>query len=119
PYFVDKMPNNFRHLGLVHLILPNAKIIAARREPMACCFGNLKQLFANGQEFTYSVEDIARYYRTYVELMRHWDDALPGKVLRVQHEDVVDDLEGSVRRIRVDCGLPVESGCVECHKTRC
>ena len=92
------MPNNFRHLGLIHLMLPNARIIDARREPMACCFSNLKQLFAQGQEFTYSVEDIARYYRTYLELMRHWDAVLPGRVLRVHHEDVVDDLEGSVRR---------------------
>src|SRR5580700_7644851 len=97
--FIDKMPNNFRHIGLVQLILPNAKIIDARREPMACCFGNLKQLFAHGQEFTYSIEDIARYYRTYLELMRHWDSALPGRVLRLQHEDVVEDLDGSVRRL--------------------
>ncbi len=73
PYFIDKMPNNFRHIGFIHLMLPNAKIIDARREPMACCFGNLKQLFAHGQEFTYSIEDIARYYRSYLELMRHWD----------------------------------------------
>ena len=98
PFFIDKMPNNFRHLGLIQLMLPNAKIIDARREPMACCFSNFKQLFANGQEFTYSIEDIARYYRTYLELMRHWDRVLPGRILRVHHEDVVDDLEGSVRR---------------------
>jgi tetratricopeptide (TPR) repeat protein len=118
PFFIDKMPNNFRHIGLIHLILPNAKIIDARREPMACCFSNLKQLFAQGQEFTYGVEDIARYYRTYIELMDHWDAVLPGRVLRVQHEDVVDDLEGSVRRILDYCGLPFESGCVEFHKTK-
>ena len=80
-------------------MLPNAKIIDARREPMACCFGNFKQLFANGQEFAYSIEDIARYYRTYLELMRHWDAVLPGRVLRVQHEDLVEDLEGNVRRL--------------------
>src|SRR5216684_1452478 len=98
PFFIDKMPNNFRHLGLIHLMLPNAKIIDARREPMACCFSNLKQLFANGQEFTYSIEDIARYYRTYLELTRHWDRVLPGRILRIQHEDVVNDLEGNVRR---------------------
>ena len=102
------MPNNFRHIGLIHLMLPNARIIDARREPMACCFSNLKQLFAQGQEFTYSVEDIARYYRTYLELMRHWDEVLPGRVLRVHHEDVVDDLEGSVRRMLDYCGLPFE-----------
>ena len=92
------MPNNFRHIGLIHLILPNARIIDARREPMACCFSNFKQLFAKRQEFTYSIDDIARYYRTYLELMGHWDEVLPGRVLRVQHEDVVDDLEGNVRR---------------------
>ena len=117
PIFIDKMPNNFRHVGLIHLILPNAKIIDARREPMACCFSNFKQLFASGQEFTYSLEDIARYYRTYVELMDHWERVLPGRVLRVQHEDVVADLEGSVRRILDYCGLPFEPGCVEFHKT--
>jgi tetratricopeptide (TPR) repeat protein len=115
--FIDKMPNNFRHVGLIHLLFPNATIIDARREPMACCFGNLKQLFAHGQEFTYSIEDIARYYRTYLELMRHWDTVLPGRVLRVQHEDVVDDLEGSVRRLLDFCGLEFEPGCVEFHKT--
>jgi len=115
--FIDKMPNNFRHVGLVHLMLPNAKIIDARREPMACCFGNLKQLFAHGQEFTYSIEDIARYYRTYLELMRHWDAVLPGRVLRVQHEDVVDDLEGNVRRLLEHCELEFEPACVDFHKT--
>jgi hypothetical protein len=117
PRFIDKMPNNFRHIGLIHLMLPNAKIIDARREPMACCFGNLKQLFAQGQEFTYSVEDIARYYRTYLELMRHWETTLPGRVLRVQHEDVVDDLEGTVRRLLDYCGLEFEPTCIEFHKT--
>jgi hypothetical protein len=115
--FIDKMPNNFRHIGLIHLMLPNAKIIDARREPMACCFGNLKQLFAQGQEFAYSIEDIARYYRTYLELMRHWDSVLPGRVLRVQHEDVVDDLEASVRRLLDYCELDFEPACVEFHKT--
>lgn len=117
-FFIDKMPNNFRHIGLIHLMLPNARIIDARREPMACCFSNLKQLFANGQEFTYSIEDIARYYRTYLELMRHWDHVLPGRVLRVQHEDVVDDLEGSVRRLLDHCGLPFDQACVEFHRSR-
>jgi len=116
--FIDKMPNNFRHVGLIHLILPNARIIDARREPMACCFSNLKQLFAQGQEFTYGAEDIARYYRTYLELMRHWDRALPGRLLRVQHEDVIADLEGSVRRILDYCGLPFEPACLDFHKTR-
>jgi predicted Zn-dependent protease len=116
-HFIDKMPNNFRHIGLIHLMLPNAKIIDARREPMACCFGNFKQLFASGQEFSYSIEDIARYYRTYLELMRHWDAVLPGRVLRVQHEDVVTDLEGNVRRMLDYCELEFEPACVEFHKT--
>jgi tetratricopeptide (TPR) repeat protein len=116
PFFIDKMPNNFRHLGLIHMMLPNARIIDARREPMACCFSNFKQLFANGQEFTYSTLDIARYYRTYLQLMRHWDQVLPGRILRVVHEDVVDDLEGSVRRLLDFCGLPFEAQCVEFHK---
>jgi tetratricopeptide (TPR) repeat protein len=116
-FFIDKMPNNFRHIGLIHLMLPNAKIIDARREPMACCFSNFKQLFAAGQEFTYSFEDIARYYRSYIELMAHWDRALPGKVLRVQHEAVVEDLEGNVRRILEFCGLAYQPQCVEFYKT--
>jgi hypothetical protein len=117
PHFIDKMPNNFRHIGLIELLLPHAKIIDARREPMACCFGNLKQLFASGQEFTYSVEDIARYYRTYLELMRHWDAVLPGRVLRVHHEDVVNDLDGSVRRLLDYCGLEFEPACIEFYRT--
>ena len=117
PHFIDKMPNNFRHLGLIHLMLPNARIIDARREPMACCFSNLKQLFAKGQEFTYSIEDIARYYRTYLELMRHWDQVLPGRILRVMHEDVVEDLAGNVRRMLDFCGLEFEAQCIEFHKT--
>ncbi|HEY8051814.1 MAG TPA: sulfotransferase [Steroidobacteraceae bacterium] len=116
-HFIDKMPNNFRHIGLIHLMLPNAKIIDARREPMACCFGNLKQLFASGQEFTYSIEDIARYYRTYLELMRHWNAVLPGRVLRIQHEDLVDDLPGNVRRLLDYCGLEFEPACIEFYKT--
>jgi predicted Zn-dependent protease len=117
PFFIDKMPNNFRHLGLIHLMLPNARIIDARREPMACCFSNLKQLFASGQEFTYSIEDIARYYRTYLDLMNHWDEVLPGRILRVHHEDVVADLEGSVRRLLAYCSLDFEPSCIDFHKT--
>jgi len=117
PRFIDKMPNNFRHLGFVHLLFPNAKIIDARREPMACCFGILKQLFARGQEFAYSIGDIARYYRTYLELMEHWDAALPGTVLRVLHEDLVEDLESNVRRILDFCELPFEPACLEFHRT--
>ncbi len=118
PFFIDKMPNNFRHIGMIHLMLPNARIIDARREPMACCFSNFKQLFANGQEFTYSLEDIARYYRTYLELMEHWDQVLPGRVLRVQYEDVVADLEGNVRRLLEHCGLEFEAQCVAFHENR-
>jgi hypothetical protein len=117
PRFIDKMPNNFRHVGLIHLMLPNAKIIDARREPMACCFSNFKQLFASGQQFTYSLEDIGRYYRLYVRLMEHWDSVLPGRVLRVQHEDVIEDLEGSVRRMLDFLGMPFEDACVDFHKT--
>jgi hypothetical protein len=117
-FFIDKMPNNFRHVGLIHLMLPRARIIDARREPMACCFSNFKQLFANGQEFTYSIEEIARYYRTYLELMRHWDRVLPGRVLRVYHEDVVEDLAGSVRRLLDFCGLEFEPQCVAFHENR-
>ncbi len=117
PFFIDKMPNNFRHIGLMHLILPNARIIDARRNPMACCFSNFKQLFASGQEFSYGIDDIARYYRSYVGLMQHWDTVLPGKVLRVQHEEVVQDLEGSVRRILDFLGLPFERSCLEFYNT--
>jgi tetratricopeptide (TPR) repeat protein len=118
PLFIDKMPNNFRHIGLIHLMLPNARIIDARREPMACCFSNLKQLFARGQEFTYSTEDIARYYRTYLDLMRHWDTVLPGRVLTVWYEDVVADLDGNVRRMLEFCGVKFEPACVEFYKTK-
>jgi len=118
PWFVDKNPNNFRHLGLVHLMLPEARIIDARREPMACCFSNLKQLFANGQEFSYGAEEIARYYRTYLELMRHWDRVLPGRILRIWHEDVVEDLEGNVRRLLEFCGLEFEPQCLAFHQTQ-
>jgi tetratricopeptide (TPR) repeat protein len=117
PLFIDKMPNNFRHVGLIKLILPNAVVIDARREPMACCFSNLKQLFAQGQEFTYSIPDIARYYATYLEVMRHWDAALPGFVLRVINEDVIEDLEGQVRRLLDHCGLPFDPACLAFHQT--
>ena len=118
PFFTDKMPNNFRHIGLIHLILPNAKIIDARRNPMDCCWSGFKQLFAEGQEFTYSLEDIGHYYRAYVDLMEHWDSVLPpGRILRVQHEDVLDDLEGQVRRLLDYCGLPFDERCVNFHQT--
>jgi len=118
PFFIDKLPNNFLHIGLIHLMLPNARIIDARREPLACCFSNLKQLFAGGQEFAYSIEDIARYYRTYLDLMRHWDAALPGRILQVRYESVVADLEGNVRRLLKFCGLEFEPACVDFHRTQ-
>lgn len=118
PFFIDKMPNNFRHIGLIKLILPNAKIIDARRHPMACCFSNYKQLFAEGQEFSYDFDDIAQYYSDYVDLMKHWDDVLPGHILRVHYEHVVEDLEGQVRRVLDFCGLPFESACLSFHETK-
>ena len=118
PFFTDKMPNNFRHIGLIHLILPNAKIIDARRNSMDCCWSGFKQLFAEGQEFTYSLRDIGHYYRSYVDLMDHWNSVLPGgRILKVQHEDVLDDLEGQVRRLLDYCGLPFDERCVEFHNT--
>lgn len=117
PFFIDKMPNNFRHIGLIHLILPNAKIIDARREPLSCCFSGFKQLFAEGQEFTYGLTEIGRYYRDYVALMDHFDRVLPGRILRVQYEDVVADLETQVHRILEYCGLPFEQACLDFHKT--
>ncbi|MDE0056237.1 MAG: sulfotransferase [Gammaproteobacteria bacterium] len=117
PFFVDKMPNNFFHVGLIRLILPNAKVIDARRHPMACCFSGYKQLFGEGQEFSYGLHEIGNYYRQYVKLMDHWDEVLPDFVLCVQHESVVDDLEGQVRRILDFCGLPFEQACVDYHQT--
>jgi tetratricopeptide (TPR) repeat protein len=116
PFFVDKMPNNFRHIGLIHLMLPNAKIIDARRHPMGCCFSGFKQLFAEGQEFTYGLAEIGTYYRDYVALMDHWDKVLPGKVLRVQYEEVVADLDTQVRRILDHCGLEFESSCINFYE---
>lgn len=117
PFFIDKMPNNFRHIGLIKLILPNAKIIDARRSAMACCFSGFKQLFAEGQEFSYDLQDIGQYYRDYVSLMQHWDDVLPGTVLRVNHEDVVDNLEREVRRMLDFCDLEFEPACLTYYET--
>lgn len=119
PFFIDKMPNNFWHIGLIHLILPGSTIIDVRREPMACCFSNLKQLFGTtNQEFTYGVNDIASYYRTYLDVMRHWDEILPGRVLKVRYEDVVEDLEGIARKMLEHIGLPFEPACLAFHRTR-
>ena len=117
PLFIDKMPNNFLHIGLIKLILPNAKIIDARRHPMACCFSGFKQLFGEGQTFTYSLDGIGRYYMSYIKLMGHWAEVLPGEVLQVQHEDVINDLEAEVRRILDFCSLPFEQQCLDFHKT--
>ena len=119
PFFIDKWPSNFRDLGFIHLILPNARIIDARRDAMACCFSNFKQLYppGAGPEFVYSFEDIAGYYRMYLDLMRHWEAVLPGKILRVQHEDLVTDFATNVRRIVEFCGLAPEPACFEFHKT--
>jgi tetratricopeptide (TPR) repeat protein len=116
PYFIDKMPNNFAHLGLIHLILPNAKIVDARRHPLGCCFSGFKQHFARGQKFSYSLEDIGRYYRDYVELMAHFDAVLPGRVHRVLYESVIDDPEGEVRRLLEYCGLPFEDRCLRFYE---
>jgi tetratricopeptide (TPR) repeat protein len=118
PRFIDKMPNNFLHIGLIHLMLPNARIIDVRREPMACCVSNLKQLFARGQDFCYAVEEIARYYRTYLELMRHWNQVLPGRVLRVSYEDLVEDLGAGVRQILAHCGLEFDAACLAFHRSQ-
>ena len=117
PIFIDKNPNNFFHIGLIKLMLPNAKVIDARRHPLACCFSGFKQLFGQGQEFSYGLTQIGNYYREYVELMDHWDKALPGFVLLVQHERVVEDLEAEVRRLLDFCELPFEAACLDFHKT--
>lgn len=118
PFFIDKMPNNFHHIGLINLILPNARIIDARRHAIACCFSGFKQLFAAGQEFTYGLEDIGRYYRDYVDLMNHWDAVLPGRILRVEYEEVVGDLELQVRRVLAFCDLEFEPDCLNFHANR-
>jgi tetratricopeptide (TPR) repeat protein len=113
--FIDKMPNNFLHIGLIRLILPRARIIDARRQAMACCFSAFTQLFARGQEFSYSLNEIGRYYRGYEELMRHWQRELPDWILRVQYEDLVTDTERQIRRMLEFCGLEFEPACLEFH----
>ena len=117
PHFIDKMPNNFAHSGFIRLILPNAKIVDARRHPLACSFSNYKQLFAQGQNFTYDLDEIARYYLDYVGIMRFWDDVLPGFVTRVIYEDMVADPETEVARLLDRCGLAFESACLSFHET--
>jgi hypothetical protein len=117
PRFIDKMPNNFPTIGLIHLILPNACVIDARRDALDTCVSCYKQLFAQGQSFTYDLLELGEYYLQYLRMMRHWDDVLPGRVLRVQYEDVVGDLERQARRIVEHCGLPWEDACLRFHET--
>jgi predicted Zn-dependent protease len=116
PLFIDKMPNNFNYIGLIQLILPKAKIIDVRRHPLGVCFSAFKQHFAQGQAFSYDLDDLGRYYRDYVELMAHFDAALPGRVHRVIYEDLVDDTEGEVRRLLDHCGLAFEASCLAFHR---
>jgi len=116
PLFIDKLPNNFAHTGLIHLILPRAKIIDARRHPLGCCFSAYKQHFARGQHFTYSLDEIGRYYRDYVELMAHFDAVLPGRVHRVIYERMIEDTEGEVRRLLDYCGLPFDERCLRFYE---
>jgi Flp pilus assembly protein TadD len=118
PYFIDKMPNNFTHVGFIHLMLPNAKIVDARRHPLGCCLSGFKQHFARGQNFTYDLAEIGRYYRDYVELMAHFDDVLPGRVHRVFYENMIEDTEGEVRRLLDYCGLPFEEGVLRFHENQ-
>ena len=117
-YFIDKMPNNFSHIGLIKLILPNAKVIDARRNPMDTCFSCFKQLFARGQAFTYDLSEIARYYVNYVNLMDHWDKVLPGYVFKVQHEDLINNQEGVTRDLIDFCEVDFESSTLEFYKTK-
>lgn len=115
PFFVDKMPNNFQHVGLIQLILPNAKIIDARRHPMACCFSAFKQHFARGQNFSYDLTELGRYYSDYVALMAHFDEVAPGRIHRILYEDVIADPEREIRRMLDYCGLPFEPACLTFH----
>ena len=117
PHFTDKMPNNFAHVGLIHLILPNAKIIDARRHPLGCCFSNFKQHFARGQGFTYDLAGMGRYYRDYVELMAHIDSVLPGRVHRVIYEQMVASPEDGIRDLLDACGLPFDEACLKFYET--
>jgi predicted Zn-dependent protease len=116
PLFIDKMPNNFAYLGLIHLILPNAKVIDVRRHPLACCFSVYKQYFARGQQYAYDLEDLGRYYRDYVALMSHFDNVLPGRVHRVIYEQLIENTEVEVRHLLQYCGLPYEQGCLRFYE---
>ncbi len=117
PYFIDKNPNNFPSIGLVHMMLPNARIIDARRHPMDACFSGYRQLFAKGYTFTYDLTDIGEYYLQYQRMMDYWHEVLPGRVLTVQYEDVVIDFENQVRRMLEYCGLPFEESCLNYYDT--
>jgi tetratricopeptide (TPR) repeat protein len=112
PHFIDKMPNNFMHVAMIQLALPNAKIVDTRRHPMACCFSNFKQHYARGQRFSYDLTDMGRYYRDYVGLMAHFDAALPGRIHRVLYERMVEDTESEVRQLLDYCGLPFDPACL-------
>jgi tetratricopeptide (TPR) repeat protein len=116
PFFIDKLPNNWAHIGLIHSILPRARIIDARRHPLGCCFSNFKQHFARGQEFTYQLDDIGHYYRDYVALMAHFDAVLPGRIHRVFYEDMVADQEGQTRALIAHLDLPFESECLRFYE---
>jgi len=116
PRFTDKLPNNFVHVGLLSLILPNARIINAKRHPLDSCLGSFKQLFARGQPFTYDQFELAEFYLEYQRVMEHWHEVLPGKVLDVQYENVVDDLETEVRRILEYCELPWNDACLRFYE---
>jgi cytochrome c-type biogenesis protein CcmH/NrfG len=118
PHFTDKLPNNFNHIGLIHSILPNAILIDARRDPMDSCFSTFKQHFAQGQAFSYDLGDLGRYYRSYLDLMEHWDQVLPGKVLCVQYEQMVRDPENTIRGLLAHAGLPFEPACLNFHQTK-
>ena len=112
PFFIDKMPNNFRHIGIIQAVLPNAKIIDARRHPLGCCFSNFKQFYARGQNFSYDLEHVGCFYRDYVGLMAHFDEVLPGRIHRVFYEDTVADTETVVRNMLDYCGLEYEAECL-------
>jgi tetratricopeptide (TPR) repeat protein len=117
PFFTDKNPNNFPSVGLIHLMLPNAKIIDARRHPLDSCFGSFKQHFAHGQTFSYDLVEIGEYFLEYRRMLRHWQDVLPGKVLEVRYEDMVSDQEAQTRRLLAHCGLPWEEACLRFYDT--
>lgn len=117
PFFIDKLPNNFLYVGLILLAIPNAKIINTVRHPMDNCFGCFKQLWAEGQYFTYDLDDLGRYYRDYIRLMKHWQLVFPGKIHSVNYEQVVDNLEQTVAELLGYCGLPMEEQCLRFHET--